>query len=90
MARCSSIPTAIRSPSTRRRRCRRSREPYTRWIYGKPGGAALTSYPNNTADFDRKRAVCATLASWFGVSVAQMSTVFPNIGSFPTANLGFV
>lgn len=32
----------------------------------------------------------ATLASWFGVSTAQMSTVFPNIGSFPTTNLGFV
>jgi len=32
----------------------------------------------------------ATLASWFGVSAVQMSTIFPNIGSFPTANLGFV
>jgi len=32
----------------------------------------------------------ATLASWFGVSAAQLPTVFPNIGSFPTANLGFV
>ena len=32
----------------------------------------------------------ATLASWFGVSTAQMSTIFPNIGSFATANLGFV
>jgi uncharacterized protein (DUF1501 family) len=32
----------------------------------------------------------ATLASWFGVSSTQMSTVFPNIGSFPTTNLGFV
>jgi uncharacterized protein (DUF1501 family) len=32
----------------------------------------------------------ATLASWFGVSAAQMSTVFPNIGTFATANLGFV
>ena len=32
----------------------------------------------------------ATLASWFGVSTAQMSTIFPNIGSFKTANLGFV
>jgi uncharacterized protein (DUF1501 family) len=32
----------------------------------------------------------ATLASWFGVSASQMSTVFPNIGSFPTTNLGFV
>ena len=32
----------------------------------------------------------ATLASWFGVSTAQMPTIFPNIGSFPAANLGFV
>jgi uncharacterized protein (DUF1501 family) len=32
----------------------------------------------------------ATLASWFGVSPSQMATIFPNIGSFPTVNLGFV
>ena len=32
----------------------------------------------------------ATLASWFGVSAAQMPTIFPNIGSFAMANLGFV
>jgi uncharacterized protein (DUF1501 family) len=32
----------------------------------------------------------ATLASWFGVSTAQMPAIFPNIGSFATANLGFV
>jgi uncharacterized protein (DUF1501 family) len=36
----------------------------------------------------------ATLASWFGVSAAQMATVFPNIASFATTpggtNLGFV
>jgi uncharacterized protein (DUF1501 family) len=32
----------------------------------------------------------ATLASWFGVPTAQLATVFPNIGLFPTANLGFV
>jgi len=36
----------------------------------------------------------ATLASWFGVSAAQMPSVFPNIASFATAkggtNLGFV
>jgi uncharacterized protein (DUF1501 family) len=32
----------------------------------------------------------ATLASWFGVSAAQMPTIFPNIGSFSTMNLGFV
>jgi uncharacterized protein (DUF1501 family) len=32
----------------------------------------------------------ATLASWFGVSAAQMPAIFPNIGSFPKQNLGFV
>ncbi len=32
----------------------------------------------------------ATLAQWFGVSVSQLATVFPNIASFPTNNLGFV
>lgn len=32
----------------------------------------------------------ATLARWFGVSPTQMSTIFPNIGSFPTTNLGFI
>jgi uncharacterized protein (DUF1501 family) len=32
----------------------------------------------------------ATLASWFGVSTAQMPAIFPNIASFPSANLGFV
>jgi uncharacterized protein (DUF1501 family) len=32
----------------------------------------------------------ATLASWFGVPANQMATVFPNIGSFASANLGFV
>jgi uncharacterized protein (DUF1501 family) len=32
----------------------------------------------------------ATLANWFGVSSAQMATIFPNIGLFTTQNLGFV
>jgi uncharacterized protein (DUF1501 family) len=32
----------------------------------------------------------ATLAQWFGVSTAQMATIFPNIGSFASQNLGFV
>jgi uncharacterized protein (DUF1501 family) len=32
----------------------------------------------------------ATLAQWFGVSASQLPTVFPNIGSFATSNLGFV
>jgi uncharacterized protein (DUF1501 family) len=32
----------------------------------------------------------STLAQWFGVPVASLPTVFSNIGSFPTNNLGFV
>jgi uncharacterized protein (DUF1501 family) len=32
----------------------------------------------------------ATLAQWFGVSVSQLPSIFPNIGSFTTNNLGFV
>jgi uncharacterized protein (DUF1501 family) len=32
----------------------------------------------------------ATLARWFGVSDAQLSTVFPNLGRFASNNLGFM
>ena len=32
----------------------------------------------------------ATLARWFGVSDAQLSTVFPNLSRFPSNNLGFM
>ena len=32
----------------------------------------------------------ATLAQWFGVPASSLATVFPNIGSFTTNNLGFV
>lgn len=32
----------------------------------------------------------ATLASWFGLTSAQISDVFPNIGNFSTRNLGFM
>jgi uncharacterized protein (DUF1501 family) len=32
----------------------------------------------------------ATLASWFGVSDVDLQAVFPNIGRFNTANLGFM
>ena len=32
----------------------------------------------------------ATLAQWFGVSAANLPSVFPNIGSFSSANLGFL
>ncbi len=32
----------------------------------------------------------ATLATWFGVDNSNLPTVFPNLGHFATANLGFV
>jgi uncharacterized protein (DUF1501 family) len=32
----------------------------------------------------------ATLASWFGVSPAQLNTIFPNLSAFSQSNLGFV
>ena len=32
----------------------------------------------------------ATLAQWFGVSSANLPSVFPNIGSFATSDLGFL
>jgi uncharacterized protein (DUF1501 family) len=32
----------------------------------------------------------ATLASWFGVSATNLPVVFPNLGRFPTPNLGFL
>ena len=32
----------------------------------------------------------ATLAKWFGVSPADMTTLFPNLSRFPTADLGFM
>ncbi len=32
----------------------------------------------------------ATLASWFGVSQAQMSAIFPTLSAFKQSNLGFV
>jgi len=32
----------------------------------------------------------ATLAQWFGVAPGSLPTIFPNIGNFPTANLGIL
>ena len=32
----------------------------------------------------------ATLAKWFGVGAGDMATIFPNIGRFPTSDLGFM
>src|ERR1700730_4968810 len=32
----------------------------------------------------------ATMATWFGVSNANLPTIFPNLANFPTNNLGFM
>ncbi len=32
----------------------------------------------------------ATLAQWFGVGPSNLAQVFPNIGNFPSTNLGFL
>ena len=32
----------------------------------------------------------ATLAAWFGVDRGNLASVFPNLGRFPLANLGFI
>jgi uncharacterized protein (DUF1501 family) len=32
----------------------------------------------------------STIATWFGVDSSNLATVFPNIGRFATANLGFM
>jgi uncharacterized protein (DUF1501 family) len=32
----------------------------------------------------------ATLASWFGVPPAKLTTIFPNLANFPSSNLGFI
>ena len=32
----------------------------------------------------------ATLAQWFGLSSGSLGSVFPNIGNFPSSNLGFL
>ena len=36
------------------------------------------------------RAICGDAGDWFGVTPAQLPTIFPNIASFATKNLGFV
>jgi uncharacterized protein (DUF1501 family) len=32
----------------------------------------------------------STLASWFGVNASQLTSIFPSLGAFSSANLGFV
>jgi hypothetical protein len=30
------------------------------------------------------------MAQWFGVSAANVGSIFPYVGNFPTSNLGFL
>ena len=63
-------------------------------------GSAPVFADNGPNDIGRGRLIpttsvdqyAATLASWFGVSEGQMSTVLPNIGNYNQSswNLGFV
>ena len=32
----------------------------------------------------------STLARWFGVGASQLSSIFPSLDAFPSANIGFV
>jgi uncharacterized protein (DUF1501 family) len=32
----------------------------------------------------------ATLAQWFGVTPANLTSIFPNLGNFGVPNLGFL
>ena len=32
----------------------------------------------------------ATLATWFGVAIADLPSIFPNLANFQTSNLGFL
>ncbi|MBS0361221.1 MAG: hypothetical protein JSR98_07565, partial [Proteobacteria bacterium] len=32
----------------------------------------------------------ATMATWMGVTPAQMATIFPRLANFPVQNLGFM
>jgi uncharacterized protein (DUF1501 family) len=73
-------------------------------FYGNPGGSG-SMFPklvmggiDDTSPDDRGRWIPtsaveqygATLAAWFGVAPADLSTVFPLIGNFASTNLGFM
>jgi uncharacterized protein (DUF1501 family) len=60
---------------------------YPKLILGGPNDAEKEGRWIPTVSVDQYG---ATLARWFGVAPAAMSLVFPNIGAFPTADLGFM
>ena len=71
-------------------------------FYGMPGpnGTVFPTLVNDGPDDASNRGrfiptssvemYAATLASWYGVATADIPLVFPNMGSFPTSNLGFM
>ena len=60
---------------------------YPQLIVGGPNDAETEGRWIPTTSLDQYG---ATLAKWFGVSSAQMPTVFPNLAKFPVSDLGFM
>ena len=74
-------------------------------FYGTPNGSTGSIFPSlvfggpdDVSPDDRGRWIPtssveqlgATLATWFGVAAIDLPTVFPLIGNFPSASLGFM
>lgn len=60
---------------------------YPQLIIGGPNDAESEGRWIPTTSLDQYG---ATLAKWFGVSSAQLPTVFPNLAKFPQSDLGFM
>ncbi|HZZ31872.1 MAG TPA: DUF1501 domain-containing protein [Phenylobacterium sp.] len=50
-----------------------------------PDGAGTALVPSTSVE-----TYMATMATWMGVTPAQMATIFPNLANFPKQNLGFM
>lgn len=59
--------------------------PTTRLREGEDVGSRGVLLPTTSVD-----QFAATMATWFGVSSSELPGVIPNIGNFPTKNLGFM
>ena len=66
-------------------------KPYVNFVLGGPDDTDTGTGPRGrwipTTSVDQ---YAATLARWYGLLNADQSVVFPNIGNFPTSNLGFM
>jgi uncharacterized protein (DUF1501 family) len=60
---------------------------YPQLVLGGPSDAELEGRWIPTTAVDQYG---ATLARWFGVAPAQLATVFPNLGTFASSDLGIL